>query len=82
MVADNPVDEKGYILSVVCETQGCANQGRAINIIRGIEPEYAEAFIEDWSGTNGAEPEDFCPACRQRGVLQDPEPQKPLFRFQ
>ena len=82
MVADNPINVEDYIISIVCETEGCAGQGRAINIIQGIKPEYLKAIIEDWSGTNGAEPEDFCPACGQRGVLQDPEPQKPLFRFQ
>ena len=73
MVTDKEMTGEAQVLPVVCETIGCANEGREINRISGISVEHLEAFIEDWSRVNGAEPEDFCPLCGQRGILFDPE---------
>ena len=73
MVTDKAVREEEWVLPVVCETTGCANEGSEINVISDISQETLEAFIEDWSRANGAEPEDFCPLCGQRGILYDPE---------
>lgn len=58
---------KDYILETVCETQGCENKDKVINFFY-CEPPWVDVIIEDWRG----EEEDYCPLCKQLGILQDP----------
>ena len=53
-------------LLVVCWTKGCANYGKPINTITGVDE--VEAFIEGWRP--GEDEADCCLLCKQEGVLE------------
>ena len=53
----------------VCETTGCANEGRAVNIVSGIPDSEIDLFYESFDGPDEA---DYCPLCGALGVAEDP----------
>lgn len=57
------------VIPIICETPHCPNNGECINRISGIEPQFIQAFFEDWRG----EPEDYCPLCGELGIAYDPK---------
>ena len=63
---------KTFKADVTCETEGCAREGQVINTIIGIQKEKESAFYEGYGhGTEDAA--DYCPECKQLGILQDPK---------
>ncbi|MEW5742570.1 MAG: hypothetical protein AB1938_26870 [Myxococcota bacterium] len=65
-------------IRVVCRTPGCAKRGQAVNtvLVSGDEDESAvervEQFFEAF-GHGGEDTADFCPACGELGVAEEPE---------
>lgn len=57
-------------IPVRCLTPGCSRIGQIINRISGIDEDELDYFYENWA--DGADPEDFCPDCKQLGVAEDP----------
>jgi hypothetical protein len=57
-------------LRVVCETPGCRNNGKVVNIIGAIPPEAVNILFEGF-GHGAEDPNDYCPECQQLGILQD-----------
>lgn len=54
---------------IVCMTEGCPLRGETINVVSEIEPQYLDAFYEDYDDSS---PEDHCPLCGELGVACDP----------
>ena len=56
-------------IPIVCETPRCPNEGEIINSVSGIPAALADAFYEDF---DGSDPADVCPLCGAAGVAADP----------
>lgn|GEM_PF-5125341 len=61
-----------YFVTVVCETPGCERNGEVINTISELEEESLDIWFEDYNGES--EEADWCIACGQPGIAQDPQP--------
>ena len=57
---------------IFCETEGCWNCGRMINLVSNIPVEDLDLFYE---GYDESEPADSCNVCGELGVLGEPEPE-------
>ena len=59
-----------YALDVRCDTRGCANRGRVINTITGIESvAEREVMLEGWMDAH--EEADVCPLCGEIGHAEE-----------
>ena len=56
---------------ILCETAGCPKEHDIINTVT-FPMEEEDTFYEAF-GHGGEEEADFCPECKQLGVLQDPD---------
>jgi hypothetical protein len=56
---------------IVCETEGCPNDGEVINRVSEIPVEEAERWLEDYLTSRSSEEEDYCPLCGQQGVAYE-----------
>lgn len=59
-------------LYITCETFGCENEGKVLNILRDVpdgpdDPDFCEAF-----GQGAEDDADFCRLCKELGFLHDP----------
>lgn len=59
---------RDYSYVVRCETPGCVNQGKVINIICCIKEKERVLFEESY-GHGAQEEADYCQACHQLGSL-------------
>ena len=55
---------------IVCLTETCPNHGNLINMVSNISPPDLDMFYEAFTEPEEA---DFCPACGQLGLMEDPE---------
>lgn len=55
---------------IICENEGCPNNGKIINTI--IFPAEGEDDLYEQFGHGAEDDEDFCPECKELGILQDP----------
>lgn len=55
---------------IVCYTDACSQRGSLVNMVSNISPPDLDGFYE---GFMNPDPADFCPACGQLGIAEDPE---------
>ncbi|MBI3913254.1 MAG: hypothetical protein HY327_03500 [Chloroflexi bacterium] len=56
-------------IPVVCETDGCKNYGKLVNVVRGVPFADLDLFYENY---DDSVEEDHCPICGGLGVAEDP----------
>lgn len=64
--------EELFSIPLICETDGCPNNGNVVNIITDLPAEAVDAFFEDY---DGSAPEDRCPACEEAAIALDADVQ-------
>ena len=61
------------IVPIVCETDGCPNNGEVINEVSEIAPKDMELWLEGYWTSKSSSEEDYCPLCGEQGVAYEPE---------
>lgn len=56
-------------LHIVCETAECENNGQELGWV-DVPCDEVDGFYEAYGHGSECNPEDYCPNCKQLGVLQ------------
>lgn len=58
------------VIPITCGNSRCRNFNHLVNVVSGVPLEKLDLFYESYDGSESA---DYCPACGELGVAEDPD---------